>query len=466
MNNEEDKLEQKQRRRAPRLERVALSAAIVLLLAACGGSGAGTSTTGESQSGSSTTQSENAETTVASSDPVEIEFWQPDTREPWLDAMGYVVDSFEEANPNVTVNVVEVPWGDLNTKVQSATATDTLPDVLFGFGSLPSGWALQEITVPVDDVIDSVGRDEFPPALLEGLTIDSQAFGVPLYSYPQLLWYRADWFEEAGLSAPTSWDELRDAAEALTDGERYGFITYNQPPEPEVLLALMATNDAYTFGPEGEVVIDGPNTVEALEFLSELYEFSPPGSMANSEDDARLAFQDGCCAMIISSPSFANAISEDPSSLSSFATTLFPTNRGDRGALAAWATLTIPRGAEHPAEAAAFLEHWFSSDVYLEFSKRNIVGILPVVESVADSEEYWASERVAPMESILRSGIDAGRIGVPQEGIYGPNACAPQVLSQGVWEEMGDRVTIGQEDPAEVAAWAQEQITQICESLG
>lgn len=42
-------------------------------------------------------------------------------------------------------------------------------------------------------------------------------YGIPGWASVQVLYYRTDMFEEAGLSAPETWDDFRDAAIKLTD---------------------------------------------------------------------------------------------------------------------------------------------------------------------------------------------------------------------------------------------------------
>ena len=49
------------------------------------------------------------------------------------------------------------------------------------------------------------------------MTVDGATYGIPYYSHAQVMWYRTDLLEQAGLEVPTTWDELYDAAVALTN---------------------------------------------------------------------------------------------------------------------------------------------------------------------------------------------------------------------------------------------------------
>lgn len=398
-----------------------------------------------------------------SSGKVTVTWWQPDVREEWVGATEGVIERFEDQHPDINVEMETVPWEDLAKKTQLARQSDTLPDLLYSFSGLHAGWAYSDMLAPVDDVIETIGEDSLPEAALTGSRIDGEYYTVPFATYPHVLWYRSDWFKEAGLSAPTTWEEVLTAAEKLADDQREGFALYNKAPEPHILISLMGANGAYTFDEEGNVAIDSPETVESLQMLEDMSEFAPSGALANSQTDARLQFAEGCCAMFLSSTSFANELVLDPSLQDKFAAVPFPTNHGDRGAVMDFASLSVPASSEHPEEAKRFIEFWFKDDVMLEFAEQTVVGHIPTLEAVTDSEEYWASERIKPLAPVLKNALEASAVGVQAGGTFGPHPCTTQVNAQNIWVEMGERVVIGDEAPDEVAAWAQDAITSICD---
>lgn len=436
-------------------QRLAVVSSAVLaafLLGACAANGTSNGSSAGSVKGSN-------------NEKVTLTLWQPDTRGAWVKSLNDVIASFKTANPNVTINNVVVPWADINTKVQAAKMTNTLPDLIYGWGGMLSSWAWAGITQPSDVVIDKVGRDKFAKPALQDLQVNNKTYGVPIISYPQMLWYRADMFKTAGISDPntwTSWKDVSQAAKTLTHGKQFGFVTFNKAPEPEILLGLMGTNDTSTFGPKGDVVIDNSKTVEALSFLKELNSFSPAGSMANSENDARLAFTDGCCAMMISSPSLADVVSSDPKLMGKLKGAQFPTNTGDRGLLNAFSSIAVSATTKHADAANAFLAHWLSKDVYAKFSTETVLGFLPVTSDERNSDAYWTSPLIAPWADSLRGAAKASEIGVAEGQTFGPNKCSAKALSSGIWEAMGNKVTIGGQDPAAVANWAQGEFTKLC----
>lgn len=403
-----------------------------------------------------------ASTQEPTDDSVTLTLWQPDTREAWLDSMQYVIDSFEEAHPNIKVDVVEVPW-DANPKVISAAATGTLPDLLYGGDAQLQSWGTQGIVAPANEILASIGDDQLPAPVMAAYRQGDDYFGVPLFSVPQVLWYRSDWFAQEGLAAPSSWEELLATAESFTGDGSYGFSMYNKPPEADLVLSLMGSNDAWTFDVDGAVVIDSENAEEVVEMIRALGPKSPPGSENATEADARIAFQDGCCAMLTTSTSFADLVASDPELSAAMKATVIPSNRGDRAGVVTSLGLGVTASAEHPEEARMFIEHWMSPEVYVEFATRTVIGFLPVLNDVSGPESaYWSSERIAPVVDVMQAGVDAAKVAVPWGGSPVPNACSAAVLSNQVWENIAFRAVQTQDTPQAILADAKAAILDVC----
>lgn len=394
-------------------------------------------------------------------EPVTLTIWQPDTREAWVQALNDAIASFE-AETGIKVEVVDIPWAEIQTKVQAADATNTLPDIIYALDFWGITWGAAGILQPVDDVIAAIGEDQFPPSLLQNVTVEGHKVMVPMITTSHVFWYRKDLYEQKGLKVPTTWEEILANIEALHNPpEVYGYLYYNKPPEPEILNSLMGLNDAATFDAEGNIIINSPETMEALEFLQKIVAYSPAGSNSKSENEQRLIFAEGGGAHMWSSTSFSDFLRQNPDELGNFSAFAFPPRKGNRGAVYVIGAFGISRSTPYREEAAQFLEHLMTGDTYLKFMQNTVIGFLPTTKAVAENEAYWSHERIAPFADILKAGVKAAEIAVLQGQFNGTNAWAGQVLGAGIWEEMGDRVTLGGEDPAAVAEWATEKIHEV-----
>ena len=128
-------------------------------------------------------------------------------------------------------------WGDFNTKWNAGITTGDLPDMSTAQNTGEVVEMLNAgVLAPSDATIDAIGRDLFSEKALADMTVDGATYGIPYYSHAQVMWYRTDLLEQAGLEVPTTWDELYDAAVALTNPDEglYGCAVSCSPQRPAV----------------------------------------------------------------------------------------------------------------------------------------------------------------------------------------------------------------------------------------
>ena len=65
---------------------------------------------------------------------------------------------------------------------------------------------------PVDDIVEEIdGAHRFLPSAVQPYKYEDHTWAVPVFGMVQMLWYRKDMFEAAGLdpeAPPKTWDEL------------------------------------------------------------------------------------------------------------------------------------------------------------------------------------------------------------------------------------------------------------------
>jgi multiple sugar transport system substrate-binding protein len=224
------------------------------------------------------------------------------------------------------VEVQLFPWGDYNQKQNAAIEANTLPDALLGV-SVSQQYAMG-ILSDVSDLFAEIGESGggfYEPDIAE-VTIEGKQVAIPFHNEPQFMYYRQDILEPAGFTAPlTSLDEFVEAAQAVTDpGARiWGFgNTYGLVPDGNNFTQLLI----FAFGgflqdADGNIAINSPETVEALNFSSRLlneYEIMPSGVTGWDDTGNNKAFLSGQLAMTYNSGSILNNMREtDPGWLQS-----------------------------------------------------------------------------------------------------------------------------------------------------
>lgn len=197
----------------------------------------------------------------------------------------------------VEVEVEKLSFSEMIGKLATAAATDEVPDVMHvNFGGTAQLYA-DEVLMPLDDIINTIGADDFSDAYKTVLTgADGHIYGLPDWAMHTSVWYRKDLFEEKGLEIPTTWAEFKAVAEALNDGDAMkGF------PVPldgvqvaaQTLYELMCSKGVFFLDPDtGEYVFDKEKDemIEVIDYLVDLYKTaSPAGSLTWSWGDYRNA---------------------------------------------------------------------------------------------------------------------------------------------------------------------------------
>lgn len=218
------------------------------------------------------------------------------------------IEDLKEAFKDETgadLNVQLQPWDGAHDKFVTSFAGETAPDV----AEVGTTWTPEfaDLGVMVD-LTDRVAEENLNlvESLEEAGTIDGQLYGMPWYAGVRSFLYNKELFDEAGIDEPpTSWDELDDAIEKLSDlddvipfpiagGSQYGMLPFIWGAGGDV---AVQEGDSWTS------TIDSPEAVEGLEYYTDLsLEKGSSTSAADTweETDSLDAFQDGDIGMVIS----------------------------------------------------------------------------------------------------------------------------------------------------------------------
>ena len=282
--------------------------ALVLSLGACGSKEAAPS----ADSGDKT----------AAQEPVELEFIQWWTTEGGGEFLEDLVKRFEEANPGITVKLTSMPFGEIRTQVVASQATGMTPDLI---GMNPP-WTREfydmGILAPLDDLMaadpffkkDNYFQASFTP-------IEGHTYLAPVNSMAFFLFYNKTMFKEAGIEPPTTWDELVEAAKALTVPEKNQYGITMSMSEQEASNGAILSLYPLLYAQNGRTLVDGKYTVEtegmenAMKLLETLSKNGSilPGTTTRSEFQIIEEFAAGNVGMVISHNGHINTVTNrDP----------------------------------------------------------------------------------------------------------------------------------------------------------
>jgi multiple sugar transport system substrate-binding protein len=260
---------------------VAVGLVSVLVLSACAGGG-GDGGGGEQQA---------------------ITVWTADTLPDRVAATEAIIGRFTQQT-GIQVRLVGVEEDQFNQALASSAAAGDLPDVI---GSIP----LSSVrTLSTNDlvnteataaVIDALGPDTWNQRALELTRDGDRQLAVPSEAWSQLLYYRRDLFQAAGLPAPTTYDAILNAARRLDTPERAGFVGATAPGDAftqQTFEHIALANGCQMVDNAGTITIDSPQCVAAFDFYGNLIQdYSVPGTQ--DVDTVRAAYFAGQSAMAI-----------------------------------------------------------------------------------------------------------------------------------------------------------------------
>jgi multiple sugar transport system substrate-binding protein len=201
------------------------------------------------------------------SGPVSLTYWT------WTPGMDKVVDLWNEGpgkKDRITVTVKKQASGDtLVTKILTAHKAGKAPDLVQAeYQALPtlvSNDALADISEDVDGA-----KDRFADGVWQQTTLGTDAvYAVPQDIGPMMFYYRADLFEEYGLTVPTTWAEFAETARKLKKAAPDKDLTTFSANDSGLFAGLAQQAGAKwwtTSGDRWKVAIDDAATRKVAEF--------------------------------------------------------------------------------------------------------------------------------------------------------------------------------------------------------
>ena len=215
-----------------------------------------------------------------------IEFWTTDNEEDRVDTYEAIAAAFMAENPEIEVRITPIEEAGISQRIATALAANRMPDIVRMGIERVAAFSADGILDQdaAEAVIASIGEDDFRAGPLAMVTDPSTGkyAAVPFDGWIQAIWYRDDVFADAGLAAPTTWDTIDAACDALpgTGNLLYALTLGTDPGQNyphQVFEQVAMSNDAWPFDAAGNVTMDTPQMIKALEFYTDLQRCAMPG---------------------------------------------------------------------------------------------------------------------------------------------------------------------------------------------
>lgn len=308
--------------------------------------------------------------TGSSSGPVELTFQSLAYQDSTVAATKEIVDEWNAANPDITVNLTQGSWDNVHDQLVTQFQGGTAPDIIHDEASDILGFANQGYLADLSKNIDPAVKSSVSDAVWDTVTTaDGAIVAAPTLMQTYVVFANKTAFEAAGVPVPTgdelSWDQLADIAKKLTANGNYGVgWGLKQPAAAMMNTALGFDGTFFDVQKDGSATIKvGQNELsvpEAVHNMAYTDGSLDPVTLTQSGSDVLPGFLGGRYAMYIGGNFLAQQITE--SAPADFDWTVLPPLAGSAGAVQAANPQTVSVAAESksPEQAAKFINFFMS----------------------------------------------------------------------------------------------------------
>jgi multiple sugar transport system substrate-binding protein len=295
-----------------------------------------------------------------------------------------LLPEFSRRNPDVHVQLQQLPWTAAHEKLLTAFAGDALPDLCqLGNTWVPEFAALHALANLNPFVARS--RVVVPKDYFQGIwdtnRVAGGLYGVPWYVDTRVLFYRRDLLESAGFhSPPGSWEEWERALAAIkkkVGASRYAILLPLNEVEP--LLALSLQQQEPLLRDDGRWgAFSSPGFRRALDFYTQMFRNGWAPAMGDAQiSNVWAEFARGYFAFYISGPwnigEFKRRLPAERQN--DWMTAPLPGPHGPGASTAGGSSLVILRSSHQPEAAWRLIEYLSEPDVLVRFHE--LTGNLP-----------------------------------------------------------------------------------------
>ncbi len=285
-----------------------------------------------------------------------------------------LVDRFNQKNPDIFVNLIDVP--DYVAKLTVMLASDTAPDVErvdhYNFPKLVEKGYFADLTGYANSDPDFKRADYWPIALNECM-YRNRLYGVNVLFGSLILYYNKDLFKKNGLEDPYesykkgrwTWARFREDAIKITHTDGNGepdSVGCPLPDLPAQAVTLYGFGGDFLSADHKKSVLTSERAVDAYQFWTDLiwkdHAAPTPAQAANSA----FAFETGKTGMALNfmgmSPTYRNTISKFQWDVCPP-----PSNGQDKFDLVKGNQLVVSANCRHKAAAWRFVKYMVSAPV-------------------------------------------------------------------------------------------------------
>ncbi|CAM3134294.1 sugar ABC transporter substrate-binding protein [Paenibacillus lupini] len=338
---------------------------------------------------------------------------------PWVDVIKPLLPEFEKET-GINVRIQGYFEDQLTQKLTvQFTARSETPDVFMyrplqeGKLFFRNGWLEPLDAYATHDVDYDLG--DFLPQAIRSSTVDGKLAGIPIVTEQQILYYRKDLLNEAGLEVPSTIEELKEAAAKLHHPDQgvYGFVARGQRSPLVTQVSSFLYSEGGDFIQNGKAAINTPEAIKAFETYGGLLrDYGPPNVINMSWPQASAFFANGKAALYTDANSIYRAALDQEQTKVAGNVGFAPFPAGAEGPMpyniTSWGLAINPKSADKEA-AWAFIEWATGKQMMLLTQQAGNPGPRTSVWNDPQGTIGFPKELAAVFKQTINGGVDHDR---------------------------------------------------------
>lgn len=305
----------------------------------------------------------------------------------YCESLEPIIKEFEKVYPGVTVNydLLGRSNSDERTIIELSSNSDA-HDVYYVYGESLMQFTGNDWLEPLDDYIadKSITNDsllqlsDFSEGPLEACRYQGKLYGLPIFSSTCIMYYRTDYFEQAGIAGPPkTWDELVEACKKLDaigvqplgmrGAKAFGGAGWHLPMLTHAFGGKIYKDYPVDYHP----TVNEKPFVEAIQFYSDLLRnYGIKGATTCNYEDIILAVQQGTVGIWIDGAPLVKQYVDPVKSKSAgkIGFSVIPAGRTGVQAAQTIHLVAVGKGSKHKKLAWEFLQWATSHDVLIRLA--------------------------------------------------------------------------------------------------
>jgi putative chitobiose transport system substrate-binding protein len=339
-----------------------------------------------------------------SSSGSKIVFWTMQLKPQFDQYMTDLIAGFIKQNPTATVEWVDIPWGEMETKILSAVAAKTAPDVVNLNPQFASKLAEKKALLDMGKALSSEEIASYFPNIWKANQLDNVTFGLPWYVATDITIYNRDLFTKAGLDPakpPQTYAELTEvAAQIKTKTGKYAFLLTMDGGQVLESMVQMGMQLLDASGKAAFVTAEGK---AAFAYWVNLFEkeFIPREILTEGHRKAVELYQSGELAMLLTGPQFLQSVAKSAPDIAKVTDVGLQITGSTGRKSAAVMNVVVPTTSNNQDLAVKFAIYLTNAVNQLAFTK--VENLLP--STIASASDRYFTEVVKDAPVVERARV-------------------------------------------------------------